>query len=164
MDHYPPAVIEHTVAATLRDSQFDIQTRIPVRFSYNPADPYALSLYITGSSDGHTPGEILWAASRDAFLVACDFGISLPGMDLVVAPVLLELARPGHPAREVAHLRVTIQPSHEADRRIGTIHLDIRRADLRPFLRRIVDVVPVGCESGYLDLDTRIAQLLEDRY
>lgn len=151
--------LELTVSAELRDNEFSLLARVPVRFVYDPADPYALQMH-TYDHGSHEWAP--WLASREAFLLPALWGVALPGLDLQVDPVTLTRAKPGGPDRDVPCLRVRLL---ETDRRTYThtgysIYLDIEVADVARWFTMLTQVVGVGHERRYMDLDAVIDRLL----
>lgn len=151
--------LELTVAAELRGNEFDLMARVPVRFVYDPADPYALQMYVYDHGNREWAR---WLAAREVFLVPALWGVALPGLDLQVSLVTLTRAKPGGPDREVPCLRVRLL---ETDRRTGahtdySVYLDIEVADVVRWFTTLTQVVKVGHEHKYMDMDSVIDRLL----
>lgn len=150
-----PEPIEHSVAADLMDGNLHRIGRVPLRFSYDPAIPFQLTLHIY---DPGTRWETVWVCSRDLFLAPALWGVVLPGMDLLVTPVTLSDS-----GRETSHLRIGLYPSHERDLRnwdAKPCNLYVALADVRRYFAQVARVVRPGQEYRYFDMDGLIEQLL----
>ncbi len=107
---------------------------------YDPADPFAVEATFRAADEA-----ISWVIARDLLHdgLLAEAGVGdvrvwpQAWQDGVLDLVLIELRSPD-----------------------GQATLAIDAADLEAFLRRTLDVVPRGCESAYLDLDTVIDRLL----
>jgi hypothetical protein len=154
-----PRPAELTVSSEVRDGELTVVARTAVRFIYDTSAPYTLRMDIY---DPNRVGWEPWTTSREAFMAAALWGLALPGLDLTVTPVIITRAFPGRPTREVPCVRVAI---YETDFNTGLhtgtrMYLDIEAADLRPYLTRLAEMVPVGHETGHLNMDETIARLL----
>ena len=129
-------------------------------------DEMALRLVVPGD-DGLLLRATLRYDPADPFAVEATFRAADEAISWVIARDLLHdglLAEAG-----VGDVRVWPQAWHDDDPEMvlielrspdGQATLAIDAADLDAFLRRTLDVVPRGCESAYLDLDTVIDRLL----
>jgi hypothetical protein len=141
MPHHAPATIIRWVDAGLLLSE-DCVVTFAAQLCYDTRDPYAVTAtFFPG--DGL---EVAWVLARDLLVGGLDHQIG--DGDAVVRPLIrgcgteveLELSIPGH------HARVTFPAE-----------------TLNSFLRASHDLVPLGTESDYLDLDALILQLLSNR-
>lgn len=155
---------ELSVAAQARDAAMDLCGTVRIRFVYDPADPYALTLHISDPWGYQDPQ--VWTASREVFAVAALWGIELPGMDLTVTPLTVTRATPGQPVRDVPCLRVALRHiEHDGPDLFvikDTVYLDIVRAEVIPWFQQLTVLVQMGKEYQQMDIDDTIARLLDD--
>ncbi len=154
-----PDDVVFTTPVQHRDPHLRLLAQGVLRLVYTPREPYAMQLYILEGASGDY---VRWVGSRGAFIHAAGRGVPFPGLDMVVTRVMGEDGKPA--------LRITLHGScpdwdsgdpdfsrHNGD----VLHLDIALDhDLRTFLNRTTQVVPLGTEEQHLDLDRLISQLL----
>lgn len=154
--------ISLTVRAQMRDGELNICGHGLLTFTYDPRDPYALSLTIADPWGLQQPE--VWTASREVFAAAALWGVDMPGMDLSVQTLTVTRATPGQPVRDVPCLRITLRETDMDSRgryfTRSSMYLDIVRADIIRYFQMTTDLVPVGKEHRYMDIDAAIAGLL----
>lgn len=165
-----PAPVELGIIAQLRDSELQlVSSNVRVRFHYNPADPYALAVAV------QEPGQlepITWTVSREPFLMAALWGVELPGlpgMDFTVHRVVITRSYPGINDRDVPCLRLAMRPcswktdyTDDYEWSEKAIYLDIEVSAVVRYFTMLTQLVRVGQEHLYMDIDGCIARLLED--
>lgn len=154
------------VIAQMRDGDMSLCGNARVKFTYDPSDPYALSLEIADIWGYQEPRT--WTASREVFAAAALWGIDLPGLDLSVQTVVVTRATPGQPVRDVPCMRVTLREvdSDERGRYFtrSSMFMDIVTAETIRYFQTITDVVRVGHEHKHIDIDAAIAEILSQNY
>lgn len=134
----PSVTVRHELAVRLV-MPGDESIALPVTLLYDSHEPYAVqAVFRTG------PGGVTWVFARDTLASGVD-GPAGEG-DVRVWPAGGTL--PGD--------RVHIALSSPD----GQALLEAPAADLRAFLRRTWDLVPVGTESEHVDVDAALAALL----
>ena len=163
----PDEPLSLVVTALMRDKKLDALGYVNVRFTYDPADPYALEMAI------RTPfqaGEKKWTASREVFCAAALWGLELPGLDLTVTTVVVTRARPGHPTRDVPCLRVTLREYEDCGNAVShrftghVTHFDITTSEVQPYFAAVTQVVRIGQERRHMDIDGAIAKILNESH
>lgn len=154
------------VVAQLRDAQLDICGPMSITFTYDPRDPYALHLRMYEPWNPALARE--WTASREMFAVAALWGVEMQSLDISVSPIVVTRATPGQPVRDVPCLRITLREADErGDHHVFTgrdVHLDVVRSDVTQWFTTITQVVRIGQEHRYLDIDALIADILGPSY
>lgn len=113
---------------------------VPVSLTYDPQDPYAVALVF------HTAeGDVTWMVARELLVVGA--GSPTGDGDVMVWPAL-------SPELEEAVVIRLQAPG-------GRLVLRLGMAELDDFLARTLSLVPWGTESGHLDLDALVADLLD---
>jgi hypothetical protein len=116
-----------------------LSTPLDAEFEFNPADPFAVSILFT---DEPTP--VRWTFARDLLIEG--FYEPTGDGDVHVWPclntegaavVILELSSPS-----------------------GEVLVQVSSRSVATFIRQMVTMVPQGAESGLVDLDAEIEQLL----
>lgn len=140
-----PAAVVAEVAA--RGIRLDDGTRFPlwIRFTYDPADPYALLLTISDRSTFTGVDVTAWTIARETVYIGCELRGSAGQGDFYATYIseqtvqfVLHATNPG----EVSVL------------------LEVPRPKLSAFLQRTEALAPVGRESEIIDLDTLTTRLL----
>lgn len=133
-------VIEQDLQARLVASAPQLET-VPAILRYDGEDPFAVQMAFppTATLEGT---EVSWAFSRELLTIGMDEPAGLG--DVRVRPFGYDR---------------TVLEFH-APEGIAMVH--VRTSEVRRFLDRSVDVVPVGREHLYLDLDHDVAELLRD--
>jgi hypothetical protein len=132
------SLVSDTLEAELIGSD-DLSTLLGAELFYDPSDPYAVTLVLTGPTE-----PVVWVFGRDLLLD----GVGEPTGDGDVhvwpsldsygrAVVLLELSPPS-----------------------GAALVQLRSVQLSRFLDRTVALVAPGSESDHVDVDAGIAALL----
>lgn len=107
---------------------------VSAEFRYTTRDPYAVQ--VTFCRPGFNP--VVWAFARDLLVVGLARPVGLG--DVRIAPqdssVVLSLSSPE-----------------------GTAQLAAQATDVHRFVSRMLDVIPLGAESTFLDIDAEIAHL-----
>lgn len=161
----PPPLIEHTVAAEMRDADLYILGRVRMTFTYDQMDPFALRL-TTYDPRNPSQDKVEWLSSRDAFLAPVLHNSETPSMDLSVRRVVLTRGSLGraHPSyayrdQDVQCIRVSMYPSaceEVAELRGRPVHFDIDLADVRPYFEDLVQAVRPGTEHKLINWDALI--------
>lgn len=130
----------------------DLRDDLSVIFTYRPADPYSVLMDISMSDpDGYqTSDSTRWEVSRETIHDVVILGkLTSGGGDFIASSLSARRVR----LRMVG----TDAWGHNAG-----YHYDMHlsRAKLRAFMLRTMDVVPVGQESGFLDIDRQLERLL----
>jgi hypothetical protein len=118
----------------------DRAVTVPSTLGYAPSDPYAISATFRTSD-----GDVTWVFGRDLI----EDGLRMPSGegDVAVWPSISD-------GRGVVCLSLD-SPS-------GSALLEADLHAMRAFLDASYDLVPMGQESGHLDLDETLARLLGD--
>ncbi|MBT2507922.1 SsgA family sporulation/cell division regulator [Streptomyces sp. ISL-98] len=133
-------VIEQSVQARLVSSTPRMEI-VSAVLRYDSADPFAVRMAFppTATLEGV---EVSWAFARELLLTGVDRRAGLGDVQV----------RPYGYGR-------TVLEFHALE---GTAMVHIRTADLRRFLKRTHELVPVGGEHLHLDVDHDLAELLRD--
>ncbi|MEV6425861.1 SsgA family sporulation/cell division regulator [Streptomyces sp. NPDC051662] len=133
-------VIEQAVQARLVASAPRLET-VPATLRYDRSDPFAVRMAFPPPATLEGT-EVTWEFSRE--LLAAGMTEPVGVGDVRVRPF-------GYGR--------TVLEFHAPE---GTAMVHLRTAELRRFLERSQDLVPVGREHLYLDLDHDLAELLRD--
>ncbi|WNI27968.1 SsgA family sporulation/cell division regulator [Streptomyces sp. ITFR-6] len=132
-------VIEQSVQARMVASAPQMET-LPALLSYDRTDPFAIRMSFPAPATLEGT-EVSWEFSRE---------LLAEGMD---APAGLGDVR----IRPFGYDRTVLE--FHAPEGIAMVH--VRTAELRRFLRRTEQLVPVGAERRFLDLDRSLTDLLD---
>ncbi|MGN5637547.1 SsgA family sporulation/cell division regulator [Streptomyces sp. AC154] len=132
-------VIEQSVQARMVASAPRMET-LPAILSYDRTDPFAIRMAFPAPATLEGT-EVSWEFSRE---------LLAEGMD---APAGLGDVR----IRPFGYDRTVLE--FHAPEGIAMVH--VRTAELRRFLRRTQQLVPVGAERRFLDLDRSLTDLLD---
>ncbi|MCL7375395.1 SsgA family sporulation/cell division regulator [Streptomyces sp. 35G-GA-8] len=133
-------VIEQAVQARLVASAPRLET-VPATLRYDRADPFAVRMAFPPPATLEGT-EVTWEFSRELLATG------------MTEPVGVGDVR----VRPFGYGR-TVLEFHAPE---GTAMVHLRTAELRRFLERSEDLVPVGREHHYLDLDHDLTELLRD--
>lgn len=113
--------------------------QLRVTMSYDPSDPFAVTATLHSDS-----GPVRWTFGRELLTD----GVHEPAGDgdVVVWPAL------DHEGRSVVVIEL-----HSPD---GSFAGQVFTRELAPFIRNMLGVVPIGCESELLDVDAGVERLL----
>jgi len=146
----PPPPTTVTAAMTARtlprpDSGDSGEVPVWLRATYDQTDPYAVTLLFLDHPDQRAAQGVEWVVARDVLWGACEMGVRSGDGDVVAEPggdteVDLLLSSPDsggqpHPVR-------------------------LPRGRLSIFLRQTNELVPLGRESDYSNMDAFIAECL----
>ncbi|WP_149185200.1 SsgA family sporulation/cell division regulator [Streptomyces sp. TRM49041] len=135
-------VIEQAVEARLVASAPRMEV-VPAVLRYDCDDPYAVRMVFPAPATLEGV-EVAWEFSRE--LLAAGLDAPSGTGDVRVRPF-------GHDRTGVEFHAVE-----------GVAMVHVRTTDVRRFLRRSRQLVPLGCEYLFLDLDHDLAELLRDAY
>jgi hypothetical protein len=148
----------------MRDRVLDICGPVAVRFTYDPTDPYALSMRMFEPWNRHHTQAPEWVVSREMLAVAVLWGVETPGLDVLVSTVTVTRATPGQAVRDVPVVRIMLREVEaHSNHHIFTgndVYLDVDRRDLVSWFTTVTQVVRIGQEHRYIDIDGTIAQIL----
>lgn len=133
-------MIEQAVQARLVSSTPRMEL-VPAILRYDRADPFAVRMAFPPPATLEGV-EVSWAFARELLAAGIETRAGLGDVQV----------RPFGYGR-------TVLEFHAAE---GTAMVHIRALDLRRFLRRTYELVPVGCEHLHLDVDHDLAELLRD--
>ena len=107
----------------------------PIQLSYDPSDPYAVTLTIFTES-----GDVEWVFARDLLRDALSSTVGQGDIQLRsdVGAVIIDLSSPS-----------------------GEAQLECARRSVEQFIAASYDAVPDGSESGFVDVDSWIQELLD---
>ncbi|MFG2595026.1 sporulation and cell division protein SsgA [Streptomyces sp. 840.1] len=131
-------VIEQSVQARMVASAPQMET-LPAVLSYDRTDPFAIRMAFPAPATLEGT-EVAWEFSRELLAEGTDAPAGLG--DVRIRPFGYER---------------TVLEFHAAE---GIAMVHVRTADLRRFLRRTQQLVPVGAEHRFLDLDRSLTDLL----
>ncbi|MEV0914863.1 SsgA family sporulation/cell division regulator [Streptomyces sp. NPDC049967] len=132
-------VIEQSVQARMVASAPQMET-LPAVLSYDRTDPFAIRMAFPAPATLEGT-EVSWEFSRE---------LLAEGMDLPAGVGDVRIRPFGYDR--------TVLEFHAAE---GIAMVHVRTADLRRFLRRTQQLVPVGGEHRFLDLDRSLTDLLD---
>ncbi len=132
------SLVSDTLEAELIGSD-DLSTLLGAELFYDPSDPYAVTLVLTGPTE-----PVVWVFGRDLLLE----GVGEPtgDGDVHVSPSLDSYGR--------AVVLLELSPPS------GAALVQLRSVQLSRFLDRTVALVAPGSESDHVDVDAGIAALL----
>lgn len=136
------SVIEQAVQARLVASAPQMET-VPATLRYDSRDPFAVSMAFPPPATLEGT-EVAWAFGRE--LLAQGMEESAGVGDVRIRPYGYDR---------------TVLEFHAPE---GTAMVHIRTSDLRRFLKRSLELVPVGREHLHLDLDADLAELMRNSF
>ncbi|MFG2430989.1 SsgA family sporulation/cell division regulator [Streptomyces sp. NPDC048590] len=132
------SVIEQSVQARMVASAPRMET-LPATLHYDRSDPFAVRMAFPGPATLEGT-EVSWEFSRELLTTGMDTPAGIG--DVRVRPFGYDR---------------TVLEFHALE---GIAMVHVRTAELRRFLARAQELVPVGDESSFLDLDDDLADLL----
>ncbi|QNE73694.1 SsgA family sporulation/cell division regulator [Streptomyces finlayi] len=133
------SVIEQSVQARMVASAPRMET-LPATLQYDREDPFAVRMAFPGPATLEGT-EVSWQFSRELLATGMDAPAGVG--DVRVRPFGYER---------------TVLEFHAVE---GVAMVHVRTAELRRFLARAQELVPVGDEHRYLDLDRNLTDLLD---
>ncbi|MFJ5844808.1 SsgA family sporulation/cell division regulator [Streptomyces sp. NPDC092903] len=132
-------VIEQSVQARMVASAPRMET-LPALLSYDRTDPFAIRMAFPAPATLEGT-EVSWEFSRE---------LLAEGMDVPAGQGDVRIRPFGYDR--------TVLEFHAPE---GVAMVHVRTAELRRFLRRVQQLVPVGAEHRFLDLDRSLTDLLD---
>ncbi|MFJ1896595.1 MULTISPECIES: SsgA family sporulation/cell division regulator [unclassified Streptomyces] len=132
-------VIEQSVQARMVASAPRMET-LPALLSYDRTDPFAIRMAFPAPATLEGT-EVSWEFSRELLAEGMDVPAGLGDVRI----------------RPFGYDRTVLE--FHAPEGVAMVH--VRTAELRRFLRRVQQLVPVGAEHRFLDLDRSLTDLLD---
>ncbi|MFF1924341.1 SsgA family sporulation/cell division regulator [Streptomyces sp. NPDC058221] len=132
-------VIEQSVQARMVASAPQMET-LPAVLQYDRTDPFAIRMSFPAPATLEGT-EVSWEFSRELLMAGTDTPAGVGDVRI----------------RPFGYDRTVLE--FHASEGIAMVH--VRTADLRRFLRRTQQLVPIGAEARFLDLDRSLTDLLD---
>jgi hypothetical protein len=127
----------------------DLIVPLAAEWSYSSQDPYAVMMSLDTGADQ----PVKWTFARDLLVTAL---LAPAGMGDVQAWPSTESADPLSGGADAGEKLLNIKLGSPD----GSAHFEADAAGIEAFLARTYELVPAGQESGYLDIDAGLAELL----